>query len=224
MASVVFKLTHIKCAIFPLWVKKERVERSAGLTDWRSQMVVKPHTVACVVALGLLLAVPVAAQSHQHYVVLRVWSEGPGPLNSVVLALSSGKQVTVPASDVVRNLTPQVIESVNNATARSPTPATPITSREVTLVELSRLAATALGETETKIQEECGAALGADFSAREECVQRQREAVASLQTRPMTTTNERAIRSQCASYWVNDFRMRDTCETRQLRPNVPQPE
>jgi hypothetical protein len=49
------------------------------------------------------------------------------------------------------------------------------------------------------------------------CERTQREAVAKLQARGMSTTDQRTIRSKCEAEWPEDFSVRNYCEETQLK-------
>jgi hypothetical protein len=70
---------------------------------------------------------------------------------------------------------------------------------------------------EATIRAKCAREWPTDFSVRAYCERTQREAVAKLQTRAMSTTDQRTIRSKCATEWPEDFSVRNYCEETQLK-------
>ena len=75
------------------------------------------------------------------------------------------------------------------------------------------------------IENKCVAEWATDFRMREYSRKQKSESLDSLRARPMTTTDQQAIRTQCASEWPDDMRMCDYCENQQLEAlgNLRQP-
>jgi hypothetical protein len=67
------------------------------------------------------------------------------------------------------------------------------------------------------IRKKCATEWADDFVMRAFCEKQQREAQAKLNTRAMSSGDQRTIRDKCTREWPDDFIMRDFCEEQQLK-------
>lgn len=56
-----------------------------------------------------------------------------------------------------------------------------------------------------------------DFRMQDYCQTKQRESYSALQTRKMSSPDERTVRTKCATDWPDDYAMRNYCEEEQLK-------
>jgi hypothetical protein len=154
-----------------------------------------------VLVLALALAADVSAQG---VVVLKMGSYASGaygaPINgNVTLTLASGTKITVPLADLDMTLTRQLMGAPSSASASSPT--------EILLSP---------SMAEDAIARKCQGDWPADFRMQAYCETQQKEALATLQGRAMSSRQQRIIRTKCATEWPGDFRMINYCEEKQL--------
>jgi len=187
-------------------------------------------TVVAVVFATNLAAIPVAAQG----LVLRVTDLSAPAAGMVVITLASGKQITVPTTDVNMDAT---LDLLNAQPAPNPLPeperAQPAPN-PLPEPERAQPAPNPLSEPEraqppssntlpsgatatAMIEKRCADQWGTDnLQMREYCEERQREGLTGLWARLMNSTAERTIRRQCASQWPEDLTMRNVCEQQQI--------
>lgn len=67
------------------------------------------------------------------------------------------------------------------------------------------------------IRPKCAADWPDDFTMRAYCEKQQREAVAALLARPMTSVDQATIRTKCRKDWASDYNMQNYCEQQQLK-------
>jgi len=160
------------------------------------------------IAVTALLALPaVATAQSPAYVVLKIRNT-PGSLGSpdangrVTLTLASGDRVTVSVLDID-------IERMKSLTGMPGNTSSSTPPMQELLLSPSM--------AETTLRAKCEEEWNTDFRMRSYCESQQKDALAALRQRTISTSDTAAIRRQCSSEWPRDFRMMNYCEEQQLQ-------
>jgi hypothetical protein len=154
----------------------------------------------CVVLAAIMFPSRVWAQD---VIVLKMGSFTSGAYGSsvdgrVTLTLASGTKITVPVTNLDITVTRQLM-GAPPATTSSP-PEIPLSP----------------SQSEQAITRKCQGEWPDDFRMQAYYDTQQKEALATLQRRAMSSRQQRIIRTKCATEWAGDFRMMNYCEEQPL--------
>jgi hypothetical protein len=145
--------------------------------------------LACVAVMAI---VP-RASAAQSVVVLKGKLTGAIINGQLVVVLDSGTELRLGPADVDRVLT-----GLANESASPPRPSPGV-------------------ESNATIEARCASRWKANPEMQTYCRDQQREALAALQQRSMTTTEQQTIRLKCRADWPDDFHMQKYCEDERLK-------
>jgi hypothetical protein len=181
--------------------------------------------MAVVFGASAMVSVPVAdfvrlgAFSPQRpNVLLRFVSITPAPEEKVMIKLASGAAVAIREADLLTPITSVGSSPMGGKIAVVLGTHPMISVPEGDLVRVDSGGATTASQAVPTFDfaSKCAKDWPTDFSVRAYCEEKQREALATLRSRSMTTPDQRTIRSKCAVEWPEDYSVRNYCEERQL--------
>jgi hypothetical protein len=139
------------------------------------------------------MAIVPRASAAQSVVVLKGTLTGAIINGQLVLVLDSGTELRLSPADVDRVLTGLANESQPNRSGNTGV------------------------ESNATIEARCASRWNANPEMHAYCRDQQREALAALQQRSMTTTEQQTIRLKCRADWPDDFHMQKYCEDERLK-------
>jgi hypothetical protein len=169
---------------------------------------VRMKRIFVAITLAALSCNPVSAQTGAIVLKMSASTEADAK-QMITIALLSGQKITISMLDVdvQKTYAANGIQGANGIQPKDQRPAV----TQLPAVESSS------SSTPSNIRSKCEAQWGTDVKMRLYCEEQQKEAMAAIGRRVMTSTDQEAIRIRCQDQWRDDYKMQNVCEEQQLK-------